>query len=375
MSLLAQPLNIKTLRLRNRVVMLPMVTNLATEDGFVTNGLIKHYAERARNDVGMVIVEATAVHPSGRNIVRCVGAWDDAFVPSLRGLAGAIKEGGAAATLQLFHAGAKTHPGLPPVSCSGVPLRAGAPGRVLGAGELLEIAADFGRAARRAVEAGFDALEVHVAHFYLLSEFLSPFTNRRDDAYGGDLAGRARLALEALAAVRREVGDDYPVLVRMHGGERVEGGMSTADVLGAARLFAKAGADGFDVSACNQASFADDEQGGYWALRPYLTREQPSGAAASQAAAIRNATGLLSIAVGKLGDPRAAERVLAEGAADLIGIGRNFLADPEVGTKMLAGRGEDIKVCKQCFLCLNTAVGKQKTVRCAINPEVGQAVD
>jgi 2,4-dienoyl-CoA reductase-like NADH-dependent reductase (Old Yellow Enzyme family) len=161
----------------------------------------------------------------------------------------------------------------------------------------------------------------------------------------------------------------------MHGGERIEGGMTAADVRQTAGLLAAAGVDAFSVSACNQGEFVDGEDGGYWSLRPYLTKTQPAGWAASDAAAVREGSGKPVIAAGKLGDPEVAERLLAEGKADLIGIGRNFLADPEVVKKMLSGRGDEIRVCRQCFLCHTTTVGKLKPVRCAINPKVGSVID
>lgn len=375
MGLLGQPLDIKGMHLRNRIVMLPMVTNLANADGTTTDALIRHYAERAANGAGMVVVEATAIDAASRNIPRGVGIWDDGHVPGLRRLAEAIKAGGAAAAIQIFHAGAKPHPGQTPVGCSGVPLRAGERPRVMATRELAGVVEAFGVAARRAAAAGFDAVEIHAAHFYLLSEFLSPFTNRRTDGYGGDIAGRARLARETVEVVREAVGPAHPILLRLHGAERIEGGMSAEDVRTATAILAQAGVDAFSVSACNQGEFVASEDGGYWSLRPYLTRDQPAGWAADDALLVKQSGGRPVIAAGKLAHPEAAERVLAEGKADLIGIGRNFLADPEVALKLLEGRGDEILVCKQCFLCLTTTVGKQRAVRCAINPKVGHPVD
>lgn len=372
MGLLAQPANINGLRLRNRTVMLPMVTNLSTRDGHVTEALVAHYAERARRDVGLVIVEATAVCADYKNCVRGLGIWDDALISGLARLAEGIKAGGAAAAIQLFHAGAKTYGDeQPPVGASGVRLRAGMRPRPLAPWELADVVRAFAGAARRAQAAGFDAIEIHAGHFYLLSEFLSPFTNHRDDAYGGDLAGRLRLTLEVVEAIRREVGPAYPIFLRMHGRERVEGGLSEEEAVAAARRLAAAGVDCFDVSMLNTATLVAHESGPYYALRPYLAKEEPAGAAADQAAAIRRATGLPAIAVGKLGDPEAAERVLAAGKASLIGVARNFLADPALATKMLAGRGADIVRCKECFACLTSTVVKQKPIRCAVNKQVG----
>ncbi|MHB1007182.1 MAG: oxidoreductase [Chloroflexota bacterium] len=372
MGRLAEPFAIRGMRLRNRVVMLPMVTNLATAEGFVTDALVAHYADRARRDAALVIVESTGVHPTARNITQGVGIWDDAFIPGLRRLAAGIKAGGAAAAIQIFHAGAKTHPGLLPVSASGMALRGGERPRVLSKAELPGIVGAFGEAAGRALEAGFDAVEIHVAHFYLLCEFLSPFTNHRADGYGGDPARRARLAVEAVVAARAAVGPDFPILVRMHGAERIEGGLSSAEVLASARLFVAAGADAIDVSMCNQCTVNQDDLGPFYGLRPYLTKADPAGAAAPQAAAIRAAAGVPVIAVGKLGDAEAAERALTDGGVDLIGVGRAFLADAALAAKMLAGRGEDVVACTECFHCLDAVVGKNRQISCPVNPALGR---
>jgi len=373
MSLLAQPTTINGLRLRNRIVMLPMVTNLSAKDGQATQALLNHYAERARRDISLVIVETTAIGAETRNTVNSLGIWGDFQIPSLARLVDSIKAGGAAAAIQLTHAGAKTYcDEQPPVSASPVRLRAGMAPRQLREDELPAIVDQFAQAARRAQAAGFDAVEIHAAHFYLLSAFLSPFSNRRDDGYGGDRERRARLAVEVTRAVRQTVGAAYPVLVRMHGGERLAGGMTEEDVLETARLLAGAGADAVDVSVTNQSAALEDEHGTYYSMKPYLTKEQPAGALAYQAVAIRHASGLPVIAVGKLGDPAAAEALLAAGDVDLIGVARGFLVDPSLATKMLAGRGDDIVRCKQCLTCLNTVVGKQLPIRCAVNKQVGQ---
>ncbi|MCL5107816.1 MAG: NADH:flavin oxidoreductase [Chloroflexi bacterium] len=372
MAFLAQPLELAGLHLRNRLVMLPMVTNLAQPDSTVSEATIAHYGARAAREVGMVIVEATAVAQDARNIARGLGAWDDDHVPGLARLANRIKAGGAAAALQLFHSGARSVAGLPAVSPSGVSLRPGAPPRVLAEEELPAIVAQFAAAARRAVVAGFDAIEVHAAHMYLLSEFLSPFSNHRQDHYGGDVARRARLVEEVVRVVRREAGPSFPVLLRMHGEERVQGGMTHQDVLDTAERLAEAGVDAFDVSAINTAQLVEKGGYSYWSTKPYLTKDDPPGAALGNAAAIRQATGVPVIAVGKMGLPEVAERALATCQADLVGVARGFLCDPGLALKLLEGRGEDIIRCDECFVCLDLVVTQHKSIRCSQNRSLGR---
>lgn len=371
MSLLAQPLALKRMQLRNRIVMLPMVTNLSSPEGYVTDSLVAHYVERARRDAGLVIVEGAAVAANARNSVQGVGIWDDVAIPGLACLAKAIKAGGAAAAIQLFHAGAKTHPGLPPVSSSGIALRPGPAPRALRKEELPTVVRQFAQAARRAVAAGFDAVEIHVAHLYLLSDFLSPLTNKRTDEYGGSAERRARLPVEVVRAVRAQVGPDYPIIVRMHGLERPEGGMTAGEARHAAGLLAEAGADAFDVSAINEGGFVETLDGVYVRARPYLAKDAPPGAAVPQAASIRQATGKPVIAVGKLGQREAAAAALSTGGVDMVGVGRGFLADPRLARKLLGRSDEAIVECRQCFTCLTRVIDRQLPIRCAVNERLG----
>lgn len=372
MAFLAQPMEIAGLHLRNRLVMLPMVTNLSHADGTVSEALVAHYGARAAREVGLVIVETTPVAADARNCVNNLGVWNDAHIPGLARLAARIKAGGAAAAIQLMHSGAKTLAGLPAVSPSGLPLRASEPPRVLEESELQRIVGQFAQAAHRAAIAGFDAVEIHAAHMYLLSEFLSPFSNRRQDRYGGDTARRAQLVVNVVRAVRRQVGPDFPVLLRLHGQERVQGGMTQDEIEATARRLAEAGVDAFDVSALREGEQVEKNGYKYWATRPYLTKDNPPGSALGYAAAIRKATGVPVIAVGKMGLPEVAERALADGQADLVGVGRGFLCDPGLGPKLLEGRTEDIVRCDECFVCLDTVVARHRAIRCTLNHSLGR---
>ena len=219
-----EPSTFGTVTSRNRVVMAPMVTNFATTDGEITDRQVTYYAERARGGVGTVIVEASAIHQAVRAFERQVGVYDDRLLSGLSLLAGAIKAEGAVSLLQLHHAGPKINPGigLHPVSVSPVKIREGDLPRQLSIQELEQVRRDFVAAARRARSAGFDGVELHAAHFYLLSASISPYSTKRNDAYGGNTLNRTRLTREIIEDIKGELGAGYPVWVRINGCEALE---------------------------------------------------------------------------------------------------------------------------------------------------------
>jgi 2,4-dienoyl-CoA reductase-like NADH-dependent reductase (Old Yellow Enzyme family) len=355
MTSLADPVVLNGTQLRNRLVMAPLTTNYAAPDGRVTDEVVRFYRDRA-GDVGLVIVEATAVRPDGRLVPNSLGLWDDALVPGFARLAETIKGQGAVAVVQLNHAGARAVPtggDLLGASPSGIALRPDVSPCPLGDEQLRRLREDFAAAAARARAAGFDGVEVHGAHFYLLSQFLSPLTNHRKDRYGGDPTGRATFALEVTRAVRDRVGPSALVLFRLNGEERVVGGQTVQEAVVVARALAGAGVDVLDVSLVAQASWNEESVGRYLVASSALAREELPGAAIPLAAEIRRATGLPAIGVGKLGSPEAAARALAEGV-DLVAVGRQLIADPDAGAKILSGRGEEIVSCTECFQCFAT---------------------
>jgi len=226
---LLSPGAIGKLKVRNRIVMPPMVRNYATTDGIATRQQIDHYAARARGGVGLVIVEATFVHPAGKGWHQGLGIHDDKCIPGLSSLAEAVKEWGSKIAIQLHHAGRQTATsitGMPIVAPSAIPcpVMGGLP-RELTTEEVAELVEAFAQAAGRAKQAGFDAVEMHGAHGYLVSQFLSPNTNRRTDKYGGDINGRMTFALEIVQRARKLVGNDFPIIVRMNGEDFVDGGL------------------------------------------------------------------------------------------------------------------------------------------------------
>jgi len=367
---LSDPFRVKGLQLRNHLVMAPMVTGLAA-DHAPTRELLRWYQERAGAGVALVVVEATAVDPEGMIMPGMLGLWDDAQVPGLARLVRAIHGQGVPAVLQLVHAGARSFrddPDRERVGASSVAQLPGPPPRAMTEAEILGVIEAFARAARRARAAGFDGVEVHAAHYYLLSQFLSPYCNRRADRWGGDLAGRARLAVEAVKAVRRAVGEDFVIFCRMHSVEFLEGGVSTEDAVYYARALEAAGVDVLNLAGIGQSSL------GEWEGRPFLTtspapaRTAPAGAFAASAGVIRSAVAIPVITVGKLAEPGAAQGVLDRGQADLVALARPLIADPQVAAKLLAGRDEEINRCRECLSCF--AAIRKGGIRCAVNKDL-----
>ncbi|MGB9858626.1 MAG: NADH:flavin oxidoreductase, partial [Moorellaceae bacterium] len=229
-ALLSGPIKIGRLELKNRMVMPPMVTNYAYTDGSVTPRLIAYHTERAKGGVGLIIVEATYVHPSGKGFKNQLGIYSDRLLPGLRRLVDAVHAQGAKIAIQLYHGGRQTTSavtGQPIVAPSALPCATiGEVPKELTKEEIASLVRAFAEAARRAKAAGFDAVEVHGAHGYLINEFLSPLANKRTDEYGGSLENRMRFPLEVVRAVRQAVGPDYPVLYRLSADEKISGGLT-----------------------------------------------------------------------------------------------------------------------------------------------------
>lgn len=318
---LFSPLTIKNFTLRNRIVLPPMANNMAGSDGAVTNTHIEHYVRRARAGVGMVIVEHTYVRWDGRANVRQLGIYDDSLIPGLRALADAVRASGAVVGIQITHAGGKaTHAtiGAQPVAPSeGLVPGAAEPARALAADEIDAIVEVFAAGARRAMVAGFDFVEIHGAHGYLLNQFLSPLTNRRTDAYGGDLQRRLTLPLRVVAAVRAEVPANRLLLYRLGVNDYLPGGLTEEEGKQAARALAAAGVDLLDISGGLIGASTPDWDGisqGYFV---------------PTAAAVRAVVDVPVVVAGGITDPLYADRIIREGLVDLVAIGRAMLANPD----------------------------------------------
>ncbi|RXT51253.1 NADH:flavin oxidoreductase / NADH oxidase [Bosea sp. Tri-44] len=334
MSQLFNPLTLRGVTLRNRLAVSPMCQYEA-EDGFVTSYHLVHYGKLALGGFGLVMVEATAVSPEARITHGDVGLWNDTQVEGLAGIASFLKRHGAAPGIQIAHAGPKAamqrpyygdgpltaedhargdHP-WPIVSASAQPVEKGwlVPA-ALDADGIAKVRADFAAAARRALAAGFEVIELHCAHGYLLNSFLSPLTNRRSDAYGGSPENRMRLPLEIARDLRAIWPQDKPLFVRISAVDGSRAGVTIEDSVAFARELAGIGVDVVDCSS-----------GGIG--RPY---EHPTGYGhqVPYAERVKAETGLGAMAVGLIVDPRQAEAIVASGQADLVAIGREALRDP-----------------------------------------------
>lgn len=361
---LFKPGRIGSMSLNNRLVMPPMGTNLGTEDGFVTQRSIDYYGERAKGGVGLIIVELSCVDsPVGKAILRQLAIDDDKFIPDLGKLAQVIQSHGARAAIQLHHAGRQAQfniTGHQPVAPSTIPAPDGEMPRELTELEIATIVTRFAEGAERAKQAGFDGIEVHAAHGYLVSQFLSPLSNQRKDSYGGSLENRARMLLETIKAIRERVGEDYPVWCRLSAMEiGVEGGITLEETQVVAQLAEKAGVDCIHVSAHLVGP----------ARRSPMV--QPPGTFVQMAEEIKKVVSVPIITVGVI-TPELGEAVLEEGKADFIAIGRALLADPDMLKKVVSGRGGDVTPCIRCMTCLDSILWRAEGVCCTVNAALGR---
>lgn len=349
---LFSPLNLGGLRLANRVTMAPLFLGYARPSGEVSPLLLKHYREMGASGAALVVAENAAVAVEGLGSPFTLRVDHDRFLPGLAQLALAIKAGGALASLQLNHAGRFAW-GDQPLAPSAVPVGEKTP-RALGAQEIAQIVESFAQAAVRVQKAGFDAVELHGGTGYLLAQFLSPRSNRRQDAYGGGLEGRLRLPLEVIAAVRAAVGPDFPIGYRYLADEWLPDGFSLDQARQAAPFLARAGLAYLSVMGGTYESFFIPER---------QEQEKHQGYMTGLAAAIKEAVDIPVITAGRIQQPDFAEGLIAQGRADLVGLARVLLADPQWPKKAQEGRAGQINPCQPaCTLCTKQVMKGQAAV-------------
>jgi 2,4-dienoyl-CoA reductase-like NADH-dependent reductase (Old Yellow Enzyme family)/thioredoxin reductase len=364
------PIKIKSLDLVNRAVMPPMGTNLGNPDGTVSEANLAYIKRRARGGAGLIITEISSVHPSGSVLPNQLGVYDDRFIPGLKKIVDAVHAAGSKAALQLHHAGRESLYLLQEKKAiAPSPIRSlvfGLTPREITREEIQEIIAAFGVAARRGMEAGFDAVEIHGAHGYLITQFLSALSNKRDDEYGGSLSNRSRFMIEVLQEVRKRVGPDFPISLRLSVEECIQDGYTFEDIQPILPNLVEAGADMLHASLGTHGS-----PGGITSA-PF---EYQPGFNVWRAKKLKEAVGLPVIAVGRFTDPSLANEVIARGEADLVAFGRQFLADPDFLIKAREGRPEDIRKCIACNQgCIERLMLGEGKIRCALNPETGQEI-
>lgn len=365
---LFEPGRIGTMRLKNRITMAPMGTQMYAE-GFVTEQLKDYYAARARGGVSLITIDHLKIsYPVGAGKKNTARIDDDKFIPGLAQLLEVVHRHDVRMVAQLGHMGPAdiAGEGGRPLAASSLIRQADythppssavdySQPRAMTRDEIAHVTGQFVQAALRAKKAGFDAVQVHAANRYLLASFVSPYWNRRDDEYGGDLASRARFVLEVVRAIRAEVGSDYPILCRVNGEERdVEGGVTAELAAQFCRLLQEAGVNGIDVSS----------------MHPHSPEYSP-GFNIAAAHAIKQAVDVPVNVAGRL-DPVLGEEVLRQGKCDFVTIGRPLIADPELPNKAAAGRLDDAVPCVYCVNCL--AVDRECTVNSAWGKERAHAI-
>jgi len=357
---LFEPGSIGILKLRNRIVFPPIITRYMTEEGEISDRLIDYYAERAKGGAGLIVLEATYPRSSGYPGRICLN--DDKFIPGLRRLVQAVHKEGAKIICEVNpHRGrADDHD---PASPSDVPhpFKKVVP-RPLTVTEIKKLEEDFGEGARRVKESGFDGIMIHGATGYLVSEFLSPLVNKRKDAYGGDLKGRARFALELVKVTRNVVGSAYPVIFRLMADDKMEGGFGLQDAMGLSLMLEEAGVDCLDITA----GAAETPE---WTAPPmYL----PAGCNAYLSQAIKEKVRIPVSVSGKINDPNLAEEILVLGKADFVCMGRALIADPFLPRKAAEGRIHEIAKCIACQCCAASVGPERRPLHCTINPGAGR---
>ncbi|MEM2945303.1 MAG: FAD-dependent oxidoreductase [Thermoproteota archaeon] len=363
---LLDPIVVGTMFLKNRIVMPPMCSRLAAPDGSVTPRMIDYYSERAKGGVGLIIVEYAYIdEKESRAAISQLGVHSDHMITGLGELAEAIKNHGAGAVLQICHAGRQTTPammGKQPVAPSAVPCKfLGVMPRELTLCEIEEIQDAFAEASRRARQAGFDGVELHGAHGYLMDQFLSPYTNKRSDKYGGSLENRALFALETICKVREKVGSQFTLGYRMSADEYVSGGLTLQETARFAKMLEDAGVDYVHVSA-----------GIYETIHKLIPTQYIERVHLLHLAdGIKKSVSLPVITVGSF-DVETAERALKDGKADLVSFGRALIADPELPRKLVEGRIEDIRPCIRGNEGCISRFFLGHTMRCEVNPAAGR---
>ncbi len=364
---LFSPIAVNTLHLKNRIVMSAMHLGYAA-GGEVTDRLIHFYAARARGGVGLIIVGGCPIDSYG-GMANMIGLHNDRFIPGLQKLTREVHTGGAAIAAQLYQAGRYTHSsmidGRKSVSASAVRSKfTGETPRALGPEEISGIQKKFAEAALRAQRAGFDAVEILGSAGYLISQFLSPLTNQRDDHYGGSFENRMRFGLEVAETVRHALGPGYPLIMRLAGNDFMPGGNTNRE----ARIFAseleKAGIDLFNVT------------GGWHETRiPQLTSFVPRRAYTYLARGVKKAVSVPVIASNRINDPAVAEEILRDGEAQMVTMARALLADPDLPKKAMENRSDQIIHCVACNQGCFDRTFSQRPVTCLVNPMAGLEQD
>jgi 2,4-dienoyl-CoA reductase-like NADH-dependent reductase (Old Yellow Enzyme family)/thioredoxin reductase len=365
MDKLFSPYTINNLSLTNRIVMPALASFMIGIDGSISNATVEHYRRRAAGGPAMVIMEACAVSPEGVVSSHQAVIHEDRFIDGLSKIARAMKEEGTVPAIQIHHGGRQTSVKVinrKPVAPSPLPCP-----KIRGEVEPLtiegiqQLVKKFGDAAQRAYQAGFEMIEIHGAHGYLVNQFLSAFSNIRGDRYGGDVAGRTRFAREIVEEIRKRVGSEYPLSFKISAEEYVDGGLTTDQSIDILKILLPAGIDVVQVSAGNDVTPE-------WICQPMFMEK---GCLVDSASRVKKALGIPVMAVGRINDPGIANDIIEMNKADLVCIGRGLLADPEMPNKTKEGRSDEIRTCIACNTCMQS-IFKRGRIECLVNPMLGR---
>ncbi|OKY53092.1 FAD-dependent oxidoreductase [Megasphaera cerevisiae] len=361
-----EPLTVKRTTFKNRVIMPPMGSNLATFTGEVSEDMKKYYGLRARGGTALITVENACIdYPLATNGTKQLRIDKNQFIPGLYELTERIHAYGALASIQLNHAGASAYPerlqGLQSVSASSVPSKEGNPApRPLTKQEILNIVTKYAEAAQRAVQAGFDMVEIHGGHSYLLDQFLSPLYNKRTDEFGGSYENRARFARLVIEAVRSAVGKWIPISFRISAAEFIDGGNTLDDTLKLLEYIQP------EVDIINVSAAVNDS------IQYQIDKcDLPDGWRAYLSQAVKDKFGKPVILSGNIRNPEIADQLLADGKTDFLAIGRGLIADPDWARKAQSGRANYIRKCISCNIgCADHRISKSQPLRCTVNPDL-----
>ena len=360
-----EPLTVKRTTIRNRIAMTPMGTNYGEANGEMSNRHMNYYSLRAKGGVGLIILEnANVEYPVGSNGTSQIRIDHDSYMPRYYQLVESLHKDGATVAIQINHAGASassTRTGVETVSSSNVPTKAGGEiPRPMTKEEILTTVKKYAEAARRIQAIGFDAIEIHCGHSYLMSQFISPYYNKRTDEFGGSVENRLRFPRMILEAVRKEVGPWFPIIVRVSAEERVPGGNTLEDTLEYLEYLDEF-VDMYDVSCGLNPSLQ------YQIDSNFL----PDGWRSYMSRAVKDKFGKPVINTGNYRDPKIVEKVLESGDVDIVGMGRGLIAEPNWVKKVQSGEEDMLRKCISCNVgCAGNRIGVNRPIRCTVNPAV-----
>lgn len=360
-----EPLTVKRTTIRNRIAMTPMGTNYGEANGEMSSRHMNYYSLRAKGGVGLIILEnANVEYPVGSNGTSQIRIDHDSYMPRYYQLVESLHKDGATVAIQINHAGASAssaRTGVETVSSSNVPTKAGGEiPRPMTKEEILTTVKKYAEAARRIQAIGFDAIEIHCGHSYLMSQFISPYYNKRTDEFGGSVENRLRFPRMILEAVRKEVGPLFPIIVRVSAEERVPGGNTLEDTLEYLEYLDEF-VDMYDVSCGLNPSLQ------YQIDSNFL----PDGWRSYMSRAVKDKFGKPVINTGNYRDPKIVEKVLESGDVDIVGMGRGLIAEPNWVKKVQSGEEDMLRKCISCNVgCAGNRIGVNRPIRCTVNPAV-----